>query len=575
MKKSFAENCIRYISTATALILALAMLCCANFSASAKDLGSNLAITDTTLLLQDINTTTNTTPAKTKDLIASGAGVELESVGAYTGIIYVDTKNLTSSWSSVYLHYWGGDSSTWPGVTMTSVGDGIYSYDLSSKSGVTGCIFHNNSGTQTGDLTIPSSDNAMFVLNADGKSGTWSTYSGGSSTTSTWTLRGDSPIDWTTGTAMTTSGTNKVACSVELAKNTTYEFKLHDGSNWYGNTGTMTSDNCTGWTFSSSVGNNAKITTTNAGTYVFTLDTSTKKLSVTYPATYTVTFNANGHGTAPSSQNVSSGGTATEPTAPTASGYTFGGWYKESECTNAYDFSTAVTGNITLYAKWTANATSEVSEDILAILNGTKTQAYFGHPSSGWQTAIYIKSGSNSTNKTQIGTTKVSNVDCYYADFTLDSTTNLSSYAISDNSTWAGKSVGVNEIVVGGAFYYIYSSNDNENGKIDPTTAQTTLGATSFTVGTTDKLSVTTKATATTSSTGNALKYQYYIKNGTNYLRLGSTDITASTSDTTTEFDISTLPKGTYELITMLYDGHIYYVSDTTETDTFTISDSY
>jgi uncharacterized repeat protein (TIGR02543 family) len=71
--------------------------------------------------------------------------------------------------------------------------------------------------------------------------------------------------------------------------------------------------------------------------------------------TYTVTFNANGHGTAPAVQTVEYNATATEPTsAPTVEGYTFGGWYTEAACTNAYSFSTPVTAAITLYAKWTA-----------------------------------------------------------------------------------------------------------------------------------------------------------------------------------------------------------------------------
>lgn len=72
---------------------------------------------------------------------------------------------------------------------------------------------------------------------------------------------------------------------------------------------------------------------------------------------YKVTFNANGHGTAPAAQTVTSGSKATKPTDPTASGYTFGGWYADSACTKAYSFDTAVTANITLYAKWTAVTT--------------------------------------------------------------------------------------------------------------------------------------------------------------------------------------------------------------------------
>ena len=67
---------------------------------------------------------------------------------------------------------------------------------------------------------------------------------------------------------------------------------------------------------------------------------------------YTITFNANGHGTAPAAQSVIAEGTASEPTAPEATGYTFVGWCTDSECTKVFDFDTPITGNITLTAKW-------------------------------------------------------------------------------------------------------------------------------------------------------------------------------------------------------------------------------
>ena len=73
------------------------------------------------------------------------------------------------------------------------------------------------------------------------------------------------------------------------------------------------------------------------------------------PVYYTVSFNMNGHGSAISSQSVLKGSTATQPTAPTASGYTFGGWYTNAACTSAFSFSTAINANTTLYAKWTEN----------------------------------------------------------------------------------------------------------------------------------------------------------------------------------------------------------------------------
>ena len=74
------------------------------------------------------------------------------------------------------------------------------------------------------------------------------------------------------------------------------------------------------------------------------------------PIDYQVTFNANDHGTAPADQTVAYGTKATEPAAPTESGWTFGGWYKESSCVNRWEFGADnVTGNTTLYAKWAQN----------------------------------------------------------------------------------------------------------------------------------------------------------------------------------------------------------------------------
>jgi len=49
-------------------------------------------------------------------------------------------------------------------------------------------------------------------------------------------------------------------------------------------------------------------------------------------------------------------GKLVKPADPTREGYTFGGWYTDEACTQAYDFSTPVTADMTLYAKWTKNA---------------------------------------------------------------------------------------------------------------------------------------------------------------------------------------------------------------------------
>ena len=72
---------------------------------------------------------------------------------------------------------------------------------------------------------------------------------------------------------------------------------------------------------------------------------------------YSVTFNSNG-GSAVSTLYTGYNGTITLPTPPTYSGYTFGGWYSDNGTFSAaFTSSTAVTANITVYAKWTGNVT--------------------------------------------------------------------------------------------------------------------------------------------------------------------------------------------------------------------------
>lgn len=69
----------------------------------------------------------------------------------------------------------------------------------------------------------------------------------------------------------------------------------------------------------------------------------------------TVTFDANGHGTAPAAQTGlwSGEGKATEPAPLTADGYACMGWYKDAACTQPWDFANdVVPDDMTLYAYW-------------------------------------------------------------------------------------------------------------------------------------------------------------------------------------------------------------------------------
>ena len=62
------------------------------------------------------------------------------------------------------------------------------------------------------------------------------------------------------------------------------------------------------------------------------------------------------HGKTPTSQNVPYNGTAADPGKLSAEGYTFIGWYTDHTCTTEFDFSTPITGDTKVYAKWEKNA---------------------------------------------------------------------------------------------------------------------------------------------------------------------------------------------------------------------------
>lgn len=62
------------------------------------------------------------------------------------------------------------------------------------------------------------------------------------------------------------------------------------------------------------------------------------------------------HGKAPTSQNVPYNGTAKDPGTLTAEGYTFVGWYADDNYSTEFDFSTPITGDTKVYAKWEKNA---------------------------------------------------------------------------------------------------------------------------------------------------------------------------------------------------------------------------
>ncbi len=118
-----------------------------------------------------------------------------------------------------------------------------------------------------------------------------------------------------------------------------------------------------------------------------------------------VTFST-GDGSKVNAQNVYPGKTASKPADPTLSGYFFDGWYKNEDCTETFDFQTAISEATTIYAKWTQGVTVSYStgesgyevkdELVYPGKNATKPEAtptWVGHLFEGWFTQDGTETG--------------------------------------------------------------------------------------------------------------------------------------------------------------------------------------
>lgn len=138
------------------------------------------------------------------------------------------------------------------------------------------------------------------------------------------------------------------------------------------------------------------VTDLSAGTYTATVTASgdnvaSQEFTVSFtvnPAAsegeVTISFNSNGGDTeaSPASATVESGGTAALPgTNPTRAGYTFGGWNTAADGTGtAFTASTAVTGDITVYALWYENLTgsgSDADPYVIGTAEQLRSMAFF------------------------------------------------------------------------------------------------------------------------------------------------------------------------------------------------------
>ncbi len=192
--------------------------------------------------------------------------------------------------------------------------------------------------------------------------------------------------------------------------------------------------------------------------------------SATYRANWlgnnnTVIFDSCG-GSAIGSETVRTGEKVQEPQAPTKTGCTFEGWYKDALCTEAWNFNADVVfGATTLYAKWSVtqhtvtwdtnggNALSGGSYTNGAVDYGTQITAPANPTKDSYQGTKYTFAGWN-TAKDGSGTTlglgdKVTSDVTYYAQWNLTTTKYTVEWIISDTTVETD-----NDLVWGDAVTY-------------------------------------------------------------------------------------------------------------------------
>ena len=101
----------------------------------------------------------------------------------------------------------------------------------------------------------------------------------------------------------------------------------------------------------------------------------------------TVSFEVNG-GSAVAAQSVVKGEKVVRPADPSKSGNAFDGWFEDATCTVPYDFDKTVTGNVTLYAKWTPNV-----YQLTAVYGATTDANHIWYKQSGTDTVTNNNTG--------------------------------------------------------------------------------------------------------------------------------------------------------------------------------------
>ncbi len=97
-----------------------------------------------------------------------------------------------------------------------------------------------------------------------------------------------------------------------------------------------------------------------------------------------------------------------KPANPKRKNYTFAGWYMDKNCTSKWNFGNRITGDTTLYAKWTKVTVKAVTVTRLKNKSGRKMEITLGKVSGakGYQIRYATNSGMSSAKKKMISSNK-------------------------------------------------------------------------------------------------------------------------------------------------------------------------
>lgn len=324
-------------------------------------------------------------------------------------------KPTTLSWTNVYAYAWkSSDASvknaTYPGVKLTAtevincVTYYVYEY-YTEADGVGGAadgnsawntiIFgDNNDARKTANLTI--SNGHFYYKNSTGTGET-------AAITSAWFIKGEFNSWGDTAPITHNCATNSGDAIISITAGSTYGWKVYNRVNdqWWSNSTALgsgsgvTATMASAQTLYNNDDNNMKITPSVTSNYTFTVsstNTSTPKVTVTFPTTYILTYSIGSvkgnNGSITTSPSTASGskvlsGNTVTLTAPAAkTGYTWKGWYTNAAGTTGKinDTNRAITvtmnANKTLYACYTENSyTVTVSAGVGGMVSPTSVTA--------------------------------------------------------------------------------------------------------------------------------------------------------------------------------------------------------